>query len=155
MIEYLSGDIILVEGTNFMSRVVQWATVSPYSHVALVAEDCLIEALASQNAVVRSPLNKYQNVGTFHGRVVGATEGEIAFAVSWVHGWVGRHYGWREAIDSGVRDVLHVPLRPRLAHLDCSGVVAGAYRAAGHPLTRAICPTPADIWVSELVQEVM
>ncbi|HUY53591.1 MAG TPA: hypothetical protein VMV23_00330 [Candidatus Nanopelagicaceae bacterium] len=152
--EFQPGDILLIEGTSPFDRLIQWATVSPYSHVALVGYGVLYEALDTQG-VVMSPKDKYAKACMFHGRVPSATPEQIAQIMRWVTGWVGHHYGWREALTDGVRDVLHVPVRPKVwGHLDCSGLIAAAYAEGGCPLTRAIAPAPGDIWASMLVEEV-
>lgn len=155
MAELLPGDILLIEGTNPLDRLIQWATISPYSHAALVGDGCLIEALY-RRGVVRSPICKYSQVRKFHGRVPRVAPADLTNAIAWAGLWVGRTYGWREALDSGARDLLHVPLRPRVfGHVDCSGLVAAAYLGPGRcALTRAIMPTPADLWASELIEEV-
>ncbi len=153
MTVYLPGDIIFVEGTRIWDRVIEWATVSPYSHVALVSNGCLVEALEG-HGVRETRLDRYAKDRVFVGRPSASPE-QVALALNWVQSWVGKGYGWREAWTAGVRDVLHVPLRSRVfSHLDCSGLIASAYAAAGYPLTRAIAPTPADLWASELVREV-
>jgi cell wall-associated NlpC family hydrolase len=151
-VNLLPGDVILVEGTHIWDRLVEWATVSPYSHAALVADGYLIEALENQG-VVQSEISKYYCSSSVAMRT-GATEDQIGLAIRWAEGWIGKRYGWREALTAGVRDVLHVPLRAKmLTHLDCSGLVAASYAAARYPLTRAIAPTPADLWASELLRE--
>jgi len=153
MADYLPGDILFIDGGTPIDRVIQWATISPFNHVALVGYATLYEALT--NGVAISPETKYAKYRTWHGRVDGITPNQIIQLIMWVNPWVGRHYGWREALDSGVRDVLHVPVRPRpFHHLDCSGLVAAAFASVRMPLTRAIVPTPADLWASELIKEV-
>lgn len=148
----IPGDILLIAESDPISRLVEWATISPYSHAVLVADGHLLEALVGQG-VVQSPLSKYEgSPGLFHARVLAANANQVDFAVKWAELWVGKRYGWREALTAGARDVLHVPIRPRgFAHLDCSGLIAAAYAAALCPLTRAIAPTPGDLWASMML----
>lgn len=147
----MPGDIIFVDGGTFIDRVIQWATISPWNHCALVGDGHLIEALV--DGVANSPLDKYQGRHTFHGRVRAGQS--IPDVVAWAEAWVGRKYGWREALTAGTRDVLHVPIRPRIfGHLDCSGLIAAAFASARCPITRAIAPAPSDLWASEVVEEV-
>ncbi len=150
----IPGDILLIAESDPISLVVEWATISPYSHAVLVGDGHLVEALAG-HGVVQSPLSKYKgSPGLFHARVPAANANQVDFAVKWAELWVGRQYGWREALTAGIRDLLHVPIRSQVfAHLDCSGLIVAAYAAAQCPLTRAIAPTPGDLWASMMLVE--
>ena len=144
------GDVVLVEGVGPLARAIKWSTGSPFSHVALVGDGHLIEALWT---VSRSPLGKYAAKAGWAYRVAGATDEQRAKAVAWAEGRVGAKYGIREiALDAAKFDLHWTPrLRHPLTRLTCSGLVAQAYREAGVVLTWASFPAPSDLSASPLL----
>lgn len=113
------GDVILVPGTGWIERLIEWASGGPFSHAALVGDGHLIEA--AFGGVHRAPLLKYAGVGSVLVPS-GATAANRRVAVAWAEARVGQPYGWRDvALDAG-RDLLHLPLGWRVrhpGHLDC------------------------------------
>lgn len=144
-----AGDIILVRGTSLLDRAIQWASVSPYSHAALVGDGHLIEALGH---VTRSPLGRYALRGDVF-RVMAATDVQRRAAVAAAEQRVGQFYGWQMVAADAARDILHIPwwyrVKPR--RLDCSGLVWWAWWSAGVDLTHAVAPSPGDLADSPLL----
>ena len=151
-----SGDVILVAGHRLGESVagvvfdwlIDFATVNPFHHAAIVHDGLLIESLWT---VTASPLDKYASTG--YAFRPSLSKPVCAAASDWCAGRVGSRYGVKEILVDGARDFLHLPLgfgwRPHL--LACSALVAEGYRRAGAPLTRAPVPAPADLSYSPLL----
>ena len=144
------GDLILVyRGNGIFDKLVQWATVSPFFHAALVVDsERLIEA--AMGGV------RYNAVDHYAGRSVvlspsGATAEQRKAAVAHAQLYWGQPYGWSMIVQDAERLGLHLPVGyrwRRLAHWDCSGLVAEAWANAGLPLTLVPAPTPGDLGFS-------
>lgn len=71
---------------------------------------------------------------------------------------LGQPYGWRDALDEGLRDILH--LRHAGEHwrawhrFDCSALVVSAYWHAGLILTYRPDPAPSDLCWSPLLKSI-
>lgn len=70
---------------------------------------------------------------------------------------LGRPYGWRDALDEGLRDILHIRSAGERwrswRHFDCSALVVAAYFKAGLVLTYRPDPAPADLGWSPLLRK--
>lgn len=143
------GDVLLMVGRptltlgGLLDAAIEWATVSPFDHAAIVGDGCIIEALWH---VTQSPIDKYAGNGWAY-RVEGAAPNQGLRAAAWAHTRIGRRYGVREILEDGARDILHIPLWPRVHPIryTCSGLVAAAWRQAGVRLTWAPWPSPMDL----------
>jgi cell wall-associated NlpC family hydrolase len=137
------GDILLIRGTNFWDRVVERVTQSPYGHCAMLVDPgVLIESLNRQG-VRLTPVSTY--TGDWY-RAADALPGTQAAAIRAAVSRIGQPYGWGEAAHDWNR-----LLRGKLSPVDCSGLIAWAYREAGYPLTRRPYPTPGDLaWCETL-----
>lgn len=150
------GDVLLMVGRpswslgGLLSAAIEWATVSPFDHAAIVGDGCIIEALRH---VTRSPLNRYAANG-WRFRLSYPNPAQVQEAVAWAEAHVGQSYGIRELLGDAARDVAHLPLWPRMDPLrhTCSGLVAAAWQAAGVRLTWAPWPSPMDLAESPLLQ---
>lgn len=153
------GDIILVAGIHWdhgvgaglLDAAIQWATVSPFHHAALVGPGELIQSLA---IVQTAPLDTYAADGWAFR--VQATPTQRQAAVAWAQAHLGNPYGVSAILADGLRAVAHVSPPARWCHprwVTCSGFVERAYaRGAGVPLTYRILPSPADLAASPLLQ---
>ena len=152
------GDVILVAGVHWshglvaglLDAAIQWATVSPFHHAALVGEGVLIQSLAT---VQTGPLDAYTADGwVFH---VDAPSRACARAVQWAMAHRGNPYGVGAILADALMDVAHVQpparwCRPRW--VTCSGFVERAYsRGAGVPFTWRPLPSPADLAASPVL----
>ncbi len=147
------GDLILVyRGNGLFDKLVQWATVSPFYHVAMVVgQQRLIEAAFGGV--------RYQPVDKYAGRAevlspAGATDVQRAKAVAAVQLYWRQAYGWGDIVADALRLGLHVPTGYRWRtwhHYDCSCLVANAWALAGLPLTFAPAPSPADLGWSTIL----
>jgi hypothetical protein len=140
------GDVLLMtEGHPFslLAELIEWATVSPYVHAALIGDGALIEAVWP--TVATASLSKYTDTG--HIFRVQCSDAERNAAVASAYARIGQPYGLAELLEDGGRDILHIPFHYRWSapRLTCSALVAAAYRQAGVILTRAPLPSPADL----------
>lgn len=141
------GDIVLVyRGNGIFDKLVQWATVSPFFHAAMIVDGTrLIEAAFGGV--------RYNAVDHYAGRSVvlspdGATADQRKAAVAHAQLCWGRPYGWGDIVADALRLGLHVPIgyRWRIWHnYDCSSLVANAWALAGLPLTLEPAPSPATL----------
>ncbi len=148
------GDLILVyRGNGLFDKLVRWATVSPFYHVAMVVDSQdLIEA--AFGGVRYADVNKYQGKSVVLSPV-GATPAQRAKAVAEARLHWRQAYGWKAIWTDALRIGLHVPIGYRWRtwhHYDCSCLVAAAWATAGLPLTYAPAPSPADLGWSTTLQ---
>ncbi len=138
----LPGDIIAVYARGFSGTVISWVINCPYSHIAVVSDGHLVEALTY---VSRSPLGKYTRTGDLYR--VPLTELQRRQVVEAVESKVGQFYGWQMAAEDLLRDVMHIPVVARLNSrtLDCSGLAVWALQQAGVTLTHEPVPSPASV----------
>ncbi|MHB1670137.1 hypothetical protein [Thiomonas sp.] len=148
------GDVLLMTGRprltlgGLLDAAIEWSTVSPFVHAAIVAEGCMVEALWT---VTRSPLDKYAGDGWAYR--VQATPEQAQAACGWATDRVGQRYGIAELMDDALFDAAHIPLYGRVTphRLTCSGLVSVAYQKAGINLTWHPFPSPADLSFSPLL----
>lgn len=153
------GDVLLMTSSpvwhgagSALDAVIQWATVDPYDHAALVVSQpggalVLAEALLH---VQYSPLDKYVGTGhVFHVPTTVAQRNSLSQAAA---SKIGQFYGWEMLLQDGARDILHVDWSPRLNphQLDCSAFVAWCFLRAGIRLTYKPAPAPADLAFSPI-----
>lgn len=148
------GDLILVyRGNGLFDKLVRWATVSPFYHVAMVVDSQdLIEA--AFGGVRYADVNKYQGKSVVLSPV-GATPAQRAKAVAEARLHWRQPYGFKDILVDALRIGLHVPIgyRWRTWHgYDCSALVANCWALAGLPLTYAPVPSPADLGWSTTLQ---
>jgi uncharacterized protein YycO len=144
------GDVILVAhhpGEGCLDRAIEWATVSPWHHAAMVGVDALIQAVWRVDTV---PLDTYAATGWAFR--VQATPNQRQAAVAAMSSKIGRPYGLRELLEDGARAV-KIPIGAKWIpkYYTCSGLVAWAYAQAGVRLTYAPLPSPADLSYSPLL----
>lgn len=148
------GDLILVRrGDGAFDRLVRFATVSPYFHVAIV-EDSATLVEAAMGGVRRDDLHKYDGRSDLRSPQ-GATAYQRQQAVKFCWSRVGLGYGWGDIVADALRLGLHVPTGyrwRRWQHFDCSCLVAAAWATAGLPLTLEPAPTPASLGWSALLR---
>lgn len=79
-------------------------------------------------------------------------------ALSFALSRLGNPYGWRDALDEGLRDILHIRHAGehwrRWRHFDCSALLVSAYFRAGIVLTYRPDPAPADLAWSPLLRKI-
>jgi hypothetical protein len=163
-----SGDVLMYRGRSFSSRVIRFATGSPYSHAGIAAwwHDRLMVMEAVGKGVVVTPLSA--NVAGYHGNVEwftaamlidgGTRERMLRFAQA----ELGKDYGRWGAILLGIRLLFKrgVDARDRLRRarrLFCSHYVAQIYNVAGYDLQRGVSDrfmSPGDIARSPLLRRV-
>ena len=149
------GDIVLVAGVHWtgglwgglLDAAIQWATVSPFHHAALVGDGVLIQALAQ---VETAALDTYAADGWAYR--VAATPAQRTAAVAWAAAHQGAPYGTRELLLDAARFDLHwLPRARHLKHWTCSGFIFRSYLDAGVCLTYAPWPAPSDLSYSPLL----
>jgi hypothetical protein len=142
------GDIIAVYARGPFGAAVSWAIACPYSHIAVVSDGHLVEALAH---VSRSPLGKYRRTGD-HYRIQ-LSDIQRRQVVAALESKVGQRYGWEMVAQDLARDILHIPIVVRLNSrtLDCSGLAVWALEQAGVTLTHEPVPSPASVVNSPLL----
>lgn len=163
-----SGDVLMYRGRSFASRVIRFATGSPYSHAGIAAwwHDRLMVLEAVGKGVVVTPLSA--NVSGYHGNVEWFTavpeldtatrERMLRFAQE----ELGKEYGQWNAIVLGLKLLFKrgVEARDRLRRarrLFCSHYVAQIYNVAGFDLQQGVSDrfmSPGDIARSPLLRRV-
>jgi cell wall-associated NlpC family hydrolase len=137
------GDILLIRATNFWGRVVERVTHSPYGHCAMLVDPGILIESINRDGVRLTPVSTY--TGDWY-RAADAPPGTQAAAIRAAVSRIGQPYGWGEAAHDWNR-----LLFGKLSPVDCSGLIAWAYREAGYPLTRRPYPTPGDLaWCETL-----
>ena len=147
-----AGDVVLVCGGSatlpgrLLDAAIRCSEGSPFTHAAQVVDTGggalgLIQGVAT---VQRAPVDQYAVPGYLY-RVRGATDAQIAAVTAWLTARIGQRYGYRELIALGLQLDVHLQTRRHFHHWVCSTLVNRAWAMAGHPLTLAPMPTPANL----------
>ena len=143
-----TGDIILVSGTGIISRLIEWATSSKYSHVLIALNDTYgIESQYGRNiGTVR--LDEYINTGYVYRIPLSRDQQEQVIARAKT--LIGQPYGIDSVANDFLRFVLHFPPIHFMNHWkDCSQYVCWAFRGVVN-ITNAPFPAPVDIEYSPI-----
>ncbi len=165
------GDVLLVEGNQFVSSTIKYLTNSTWSHAALYVGHVLprpqsgeerprlIESNLGQGCVA-TPLSRYATFNTRICRPVGLTQQDRDKVVGFMVGKLGTKYDLRNILDL-LRYFFPIPVpsrfRRRMIALGsgdptraiCSALIAQAFQSVGYPIlpeiTRAKSCTSATI----------
>jgi uncharacterized protein YycO len=146
------GDLRLIRGHGPLERLVEFATVCQFSHIAMAVDETTLIESKEFHGVRFVPVNTYPDAEWY---TVSCSPETSATAVDFARTKLGLSYGWRDALDDGLREILHIPVGTRwqaFRRFDCSSLVVAAYAAAGLPITYRPVPSPADVIWSPLVQ---
>ncbi len=162
------GDVLLYSGLSLASRVIRWATGSPYSHAGLAVwwNGRLMVLEAVGKGVVVTPLSA--NVRHYHGDVewfttvdpIGSDDRRVLVELAQKE--LGKEYATWKAVVLGLRRLLGAKIDRRDSvrrerKLFCSLYVASVYNAIGRDLTLGVSDrftSPADIARSPLLRRV-
>jgi hypothetical protein len=158
------GDVLLVEGNQFISSTIKYLTNSTWSHAALYVGHVLprpadgterprlIESVLGQGCVA-VPLSRYSSYNTRICRPVGLTDEDRDKVVSFMVDKLGTQYDLRNVIDL-LRYFFPIPvpsrLRRRMIALGsgdptkaiCSSLIAQAFQSAAYPILPEITRAP-------------
>jgi hypothetical protein len=166
--QILDGDVLLYRGRSLPSRIIRWATGSPYSHAGLAVwwNQRLMVLEAIGKGVVVTPLSV--NVRGYHGDVewfttvdvIGHEERKRIVEVAQKE--LGKEYDTWRAVWLGIRVLFGWSIERRNAFrrerkLFCSLYVATVYNAIGRDLSKDVSDrftSPADIARSPLLRRV-
>lgn len=167
-VQIQDGDVLLYRGLSLASRVIRWATGSPYSHAGLAVwwNGRLMVLEAVGKGVVVTPLSA--NVRGYHGDVEwfasteAITPAERKQLVEIAQKELGKEYATWKAVLLGIRRLLGADIDRRDTirrerKLFCSLYVASVYTAIGRDLSRGVSDSftsPADIARSPLLRRV-
>ena len=145
------GDLMLIRGAGVFERAVEWATSSPYGHVAMFVQPGQIVEAKDFRGVQLNKISAYPNHKWYR---VACEPEQRAKAVGWALKRLGQPYGWAEAAHDWNRPLVGLELvkRTHLRPVDCSGLCVWSYRQVGVLLTRRPAPTPADLSWSVALQ---
>ena len=120
--EVIPGDVLLVEGTNRISRHIKWITQSPWTHAALyigrihsiedektralvekyyqgkASDQLLIDTIVGQGTFIR-PLTEYQRHHLRICRPTGISQQDAQKVINFAASHLGRAYNTRQFID--------------------------------------------------------
>ena len=163
-----NGDVLMYRGRTLESKIIRWATNSPYSHAGLAAwwNNRLMVLEAVGKGVVVTPIS--QNVRSYRGRVEWFTsveeipDDQRLQMVEFAQQELGKEYTLRRALILGLRVLFKrgVESRDKLRRekrLFCSHYVAATYNAIGRDLKKGISDrfmSPGDIAASPLLKRV-
>jgi hypothetical protein len=167
-LKILDGDVLLYRGRSLASRIIRWATGSPYSHAGLAVwwNERLMVLEAVSKGVVVTPLSA--NVRGYHGDVEWFTTVDVIEheerkrIVEVAQRELGKEYDTWRAVWLGFRVLFGRSLERRNAlrrerKLFCSLYVATVYNAIGRDLSRDVSDrftSPADIARSPILRRV-
>jgi hypothetical protein len=150
------GDVLLVEGTQYLSTAIKYLTMSTWSHAALYvgpvpgtgtgdAQDALVD-VTLDTGVTTQPLSLYANHHTRICRAVGLSEEERGAICAFALGRVGQTYDVKNVVDLA-RYVIATPpvpsrFRRRMIALGsgdptraiCSTLIAEAFQSIRYPI---------------------
>ena len=168
------GDVLLVEGNNYISGVIKYLTQSTWSHAALyvgpigdrVTADgeslVLVEANIGQG-VVAAPLSKYTRFHTRICRPTGLTGDDCARVCAYAAERIGFDYDLKNIIDL-MRYLLPLPVpqrwRRRMIALGsghptriiCSALIAQAFETVRYPILPRITRNESEAARQEILE---
>jgi hypothetical protein len=154
------GDVLLVDGTQYLSTAIKYLTMSTWSHAALYVGP--VEGTGSGNevhelldvtldtGVATQPLSLYANHHTRICRAVGLSEAECRTVCDYALARVGQTYDVKNVIDLGRYLIATPPVpswfRRRMIALGsgdptraiCSTLIAQAFQSIRYPILPAI-----------------
>ncbi len=160
------GDILLVEGDQFVSSAIKYLTQSTWSHAALYVGDALADAGAGDAEVpslvevdlaagcIAVPLSKYQAYNTRICRPVGLTPDDRQKVVDHMVAALGRRYDLKNIIDllRWFFPTPPVPVRWRRRMIAfgsgdptraiCSTLIAEAFQSVRYPILPEVTRAP-------------
>lgn len=162
-------DILLYKGTHWLSKIIRWATKSPYSHAGIVVwwNNRLMVMEAIGKGVIVTPLS--QNLKHYKGEVhlYNVEPGLIYDSIrdmmlKFAQQELGKEYARWKMILFGIKILLSKDLDKkdelkRANKLYCSHYVAQIYNAGGYDLKRNKADrfmSPNDIAKSPLLKRV-
>lgn len=149
------GDIVLIKGEDFTSKVIREIEDSKYSHAAgIVRENEIIEAQGFKRT-------DYQPLTIYHGYIDIftcdiLTEEQRKQIVKYVENEVGSHYDWILLFLEFMRYAFHImlPYKQVFNSNICSTLWSDAYRSVGVDLCHHIrYPSPRDLSESRLLRK--
>lgn len=160
------GDVLLVEGHQYISTVIQYLTMSSWSHAALFVGDIpghstpagephvLVEVNLGEGCV-STPLSRYTTFNTRVCRPVMLSYPDQQRVVRFMVERIGLRYDMRNLFDM-IRYFFPVPL-PRAwrrraiafgsgdpTRAICSSLIAEAFQAVGYPILPRIMPAAGE-----------
>ena len=153
-----TGDLVFFAGDGFISRLIRFCTLSPYSHVAVVLRTegdrvVLMESTSLGDGfrgVQRTYLS--DRLRDYNGRADIATLSMDArhmlnsrLAAQFLMKCEGKPYDARGAFWAGVGQLLRIPGKERLDSLFCSELADAAHRAGGLCVGDDHTPTPEEM----------
>ncbi|MFZ1681909.1 MAG: lipo-like protein [Rhizobiaceae bacterium] len=160
------GDILLVEGDQFVSSAIKYLTQSTWSHAALYVGDALAGAGAAgpdapslievdlSAGCIAVPLSKYQAYNTRICRPVGLTPEDRRAVVDHMVGALGRRYDLKNIVDllRWFFPTPPVPVRWRRRMIAfgsgdptraiCSTLIAEAFQSVRYPILPEVTRAP-------------
>ena len=160
------GDVLLIEGNQFVSASIKYLTQSTWSHAAIYVGDiltkdpnkttkrhCLIE-VTLQEGCVSAPLERYRRYNTRICRPVGLTKEDRQQVVDFMVSKIGLKYDTKNILDL-LRYFFPTPPIPvrwrrRLIAFGsgeptkaiCSSLIAQAYQAVQYPILPEVTLAP-------------
>lgn len=157
------GDVLLVEGNQYVSGAIKYLTQSTWSHAAIYVGNIikpdenpdnpltLVEA-DIKNGVIGVPLSKYDNFNTRICRPVNLTDEDKAHVIDYIIQHLGDAYDTRNIVDLA-RYLLPTPpiparFRRRMISLGsgdptraiCSSLIAQAFQSVRYPIIPTTWP---------------
>lgn len=135
-------------GTGIAGAVVRFATWSPLGHVGFKLDDgSVLDATPEYGVALRQT---YDDPGTEYWKIV-APKQNIADAIQWAKGQIGKPYDWTAIIGMGLRRDWHDDSK-----WFCSEFCEGAFDYAHWPLIRDSGKldriTPRDLTMSTRIE---
>lgn len=159
------GDVLLIEGDQYVANAVKYLTQSTWSHAALYVGDALEGPYAEDErprlvevnlgeGCVASPLAKYRTYNTRICRPVGLTPDDCGRVVAFMIDALGRRYDMKNIIDllRWFFPTPPVPVRWRRRMIAfgsgdptraiCSTLIAQAFQAVRYPILPEVTRAP-------------
>ncbi len=161
------GDVVLVEGNQYVSAAIKYLTMSTWSHSALYVGDievaaesdgephCLVEVLIGEGCI-SAPLSKYQNFNIRICRPVGLTPEDRKTVVGHLIESIGTQYDLKNILDLArflfPTPPIPVRFRRRMIALGsgdptraiCSTLIAQAFQKVRYPILPRIETIESD-----------
>ena len=155
-----SGDILLFKNTGLMSKIIQWGTNSPYSHVAVCVDAEMNLIIEAQGMVRAADIRKMTNYDIF--RIKRGHRYNLNTTISFLVSKLNEKYDYAGVIFLGIIKLFRLKKLANKWQKDrdyfCSELVYAAFKAGGLEIVdkeSAGIVSPADIANSTIIEKVL
>ena len=155
-----AGDLLLFKRNTGISKIIQWAINSPYSHVAICVNPYMNLVIEAQGCVRANDVRRLKDYDTFRVKEIYIYDSDKA--ISYLVDKLNNKYDYAGVIFLGILKLFHLKRCANKWQKDrdffCSELVYEAFMAGGLDIVPAVdeasVVSPRDISTSEIIEKI-